>query len=71
MPVNKLYCAAHVDDQNGEIVAAENPIKLKMRMVLDNRRYIRFDLDYKKKREKVIISNDAHLPVDNGEEEVV
>ena len=39
-------------------------------MVLDNRRYIRFDLDYKKKREKVIISNDAHLPVDNGEEEV-
>ena len=32
MPVNKLYCAAHVDDQNGEIVAAENPIKLKMRI---------------------------------------
>ena len=32
MPVNKLYCADHVDDQNGEIVAAENPIKLKMRI---------------------------------------
>ena len=30
MPVNKLY--SHVDDQNGEIVAAENPIKLKMRI---------------------------------------
>ena len=52
MPVNKLYCAAHVDDQNGEIVAAENPIKLKMRMVLDNRRYIRFDLEYKRRERR-------------------
>ena len=51
MPVNKLYCADHVDDQNGEIVAAENPIKLKMRMVLDNRPGI-FDLTWNIKEER-------------------